>query len=362
MTINELLTRLDRIAPFGLALKWDKTGLQIGNPGAPADKVLLTLDITQAVVDHAQMTSANVIISHHPLIFRSLESVTDPLLLELIENRIAVIAMHTNLDCAPDGVNHHLAKALGLNVIGALSQETGTLWHHLSVTVPPDAVDAVRSAAFNAGAGRIGHYESCSTCHGITGSFIPQSGSQPYIGSIGSLETVSEVELEMMVDSFRLTQVIAAINSVHPYETPALYHYPVTNHNPAYAQGLICGYDQDRSIAQIIEVVKSALGNPHPHVWLAGEDIDTLVGRIAICGGAAGSMIRMAAAGADILIGGELTYHNIIDSPIPLIDAGHFWTEYPVLDGLSEKLRESGLDCSVFPRRQHEYCLRYLQA
>ncbi|MBM4403751.1 MAG: Nif3-like dinuclear metal center hexameric protein [Candidatus Cloacimonetes bacterium] len=362
MTIKQLLSVLDGMAPFGLALKWDKVGLQIGSTDTHIDRILLTLDVTPAACDYAIKTSANVIISHHPMIFRSLDKITDPLLLKLIEHRIAVIAMHTNLDCAPGGVSHCLAKALGLKVLRPLRPETGARWHHLSVTVPPEAVELVRTAAFEAGAGRIGHYAGCSTRHGVSGSFMPLPGSQPFIGTAGILETVGEDELEMMVDDFRLPQVIAAIQTAHPYETPALYHYPVENINPAYGLGLLCCFEPAQTLLQVIETVQQCLGNPHPQVWTAGRQMDQKVRTIAICGGAGNSLVALAATQADLLISGDLTYHTILESSIPLIDAGHFWTEYPVLSDLTEKLSDFGLAVSVLPRSDHEYARWILMA
>ncbi len=355
MRLSEIIRHLEIVAPPGLAYSWDNSGLQIGRIDAEISKVLVSLDVTPNTVNKAIEIGAELIVSHHPLIFDAQKSFTNPLHLQLIENHIAVYSMHTNLDVVNDGVNHCLARALGLEIVRSLSLETGSKWYHLSVTVPSEALESVRSAAFAAGAGRIGVYASCSTSHPVKGSFMPMQGSVPYQGKLGTYEEVEELELEMMVDSIYLGSVQKAILNLHPYETPAMYYYKVDTNNPAYGLGLLCKYKNPLSLMDLKGIVADKLYNPCVRLWTASKGDSTIIEKIALCGGSGNSMINEAAKQADVLITGDISYHNLLDSKVPIIDAGHFYTEYPVLEYLAEKLRESGIQASVLNISDHEY-------
>ncbi len=357
MLIKDLLEKLEAWAPSSLALDWDNVGLLLGDPSREINRVLLTLDVTHNAVDLALETGAKLILSHHPLIFRPLKRINDPLLLKLLENRIAVISMHTNLDVAPGGVNHALAAKLGLRVTGHLSSEQGGKWHHLCVTVPIGHTDQVADAVFNAGGGRIGTYNDCSTRHRITGTFAAQEGSRPFIPSAPNhaLTTVSEEELEFMVSQDVLHKVMSAIRQAHPYEVPLIYSFPVSEPNPANGLGLVGELDAPQSLKNMLEYVSQKLGNPHPKLWSAGRDTSSPVSKIAVCGGAGASIIKSAEGRAELLITGDIGYHAMLESRIPIIDAGHFYTEYPVLDTLKTKLADWGVSAQVLPMENHEY-------
>ncbi len=323
MKLYELLQEINRKAPLGLALSWDNSGLQIGNPQREVRQILVSLDVTPNAVAKAIEIGADLIVSHHPLIFNAIKNITNPLYLELIEHRIAVVSLHTNLDVADNGVNHALAKALDLEPIAHLSHETGSTWYHLSVACPPEAIAKVRAAAIDAGAGK---------------EIVLQ-----------------EQELEVMVDSFHLKAVVAAITQAHPYETPALYYYPVTNPNPAYGLGLICTPRQQMTLRELATDVKAKLRCSNIRLWTAGLSMDYAVKKIAICGGAGGSMIREATGQADVLITGDISYHAYLDSKIPIIDAGHFYTEYPALKNLQEYFTGLSVACTILPMSDHEF-------
>lgn len=354
MKVAEVLSLLEKLAPRGLASAWDNVGLQIGLADWEADQILLTLDVTPAVIDYAVKQEFKLILSHHPYIFKAISSVTRPDMLALIADKIAVIAMHTNLDVVPQGVNYALAEALGLTVKGFLSPETGSNWFHGSVTVPPLYLDKLAAAIHSAGAGRIGFYDNCSTRHDVTGTFRALDGSNPCLGEPGLLEKVDEVELEFMVDSFNLTAVKQAIASAHPYETPAVYFTAVENSNPAYGLGLICELEQEMSLVAFAELVKANLKAPFVQLWTAGKEKSVSVKKVAICGGAGGSLINIATGIADVLVTGDINYHAMIDSRIPLINAGHFFTEAPILPKLRNLLKEKGFAAEIFPQHLHE--------
>jgi dinuclear metal center YbgI/SA1388 family protein len=339
---------------LGLASSWDNVGLQVGLPAWKADKILLTLDVTPKVVAYAVEKKFELILSHHPFIFKPISAVTRPEIVTLIEHQIAVIALHTNLDVVPKGVNYALAEALGIKVTGFLSSETGSQWYHGSVTVPPLYLDKLAEAIHSAGAGRIGFYDNCSTRHETTGTFRAMEGSSPYLGKQGIVEMVNEIELEFMVDSFNLSAVKKAIASVHPYETPAVYFVEVQNNNPAYGLGLVCELNHELSLADFAGHVKRKLKAPFVQLWKAGKEDTTLVKKVAVCGGAGGSLINQATGAADVYVTGDINYHAMLESRIPLINAGHFYTEYPILAKLSKLLSEQSITSAIFPTDMHE--------
>jgi len=357
MQISELLALLETKAPASLALEWDNVGLLLGDGSRDFHKALITLDVTPNAVDKALEIGADLILSHHPLIFRPLKRIGDPLLLKLAENRIAVICLHTNLDVAADGVNQALAEKLGLRVTGLLNSEQGGKWHHLSVTVPIGHTNKVAEAVFAAGGGRIGNYSSCSTRHRITGTYESGEGAKPFIpGDPGQPRTtVSEEELEFMVDEASLGQVIAAVKSVHPYETPLIYWFPVASPNPGHGLGLVGNLPAAMPLGEIAQLVSERLRCPHPKLWTAGLDPSTRIERVAVCGGAGASVLKNAGGSAGLFISGDISYHALLESRIPVIDAGHFFTEYPVLETLRRWLTGWNLPCEVLPLEEHEY-------
>ena len=128
--LNDIYSRLCEIAPLELQMDFDNAGIQIGRMNADVTKALLALDITDAVIDEAIDLGAQLIISHHPMLFHPEKSIRDDRLvpaklLKLAENRIAAISMHTNLDIAPDGVNDVLINLLGASAIEALDDGCG---------------------------------------------------------------------------------------------------------------------------------------------------------------------------------------------------------------------------------------------
>lgn len=353
MKIKDILREVEGFAPLALAMSWDNVGLLIGDANREVSKALTCLDVDENAVDKAIEIGTELIVSHHPLIFRPINRINNPLLLKLIEHKIAVISLHTNLDVAPKSVNHVLADTLGLRVIEHLSHETGNTWHRFSLTVPVDHLERVRQAIFSSGAGLIGLYDSCSQSHRVTGTFRALEGSDPFIKSEG-IASVDEYELEFMVDDSRLGATIEAIRNTHPYETPAFYHYPVSNANPAYGLGLVCQNDAGLSLSQLQKLCCDKLHNPAPRLYLLGKEPGYIPERIAICGGSGGSMIAVASRKADLFISGDFSYHQILESGLPLIDAGHFFTEYPVVEYLAQKLQGMGLEVTSLKLEEHK--------
>ncbi len=245
MILSELLTHLESIAPPELAMDWDNVGLMLGDPSWEITKALVSLDVSPSAVEAALAENCNLILSHHPLIFRPLKQITDPLLIKLLTHKIAVVSLHTNLDVADQGVNHALAAKLGMDIHEVLDEDTGL--------------------------------------------------------------------------------------------------------------GLVCILPASLSLQSLAQHVKRELHCDHLKLWTAGFPREHQVQRIAICGGSGASLIGAASARAEVLITGDVSYHSYLESPIPIIDAGHFHTEFPVLQRLGDFLGHLHLEYHILPADQHEY-------
>jgi len=357
MIIEELLQRLNEFAPFSQAYEWDKVGLLVGDANREVRRVLITLDVTFQVIQKALELGANVILSHHPVIFHSLNSITDPLLLSLIENHLNVIAMHTNLDVAPQGANYALAKVLGLENLEPLSSEQGEKWFHLVVTVPAGYTENVADAVFKVGGGKVGNYIYCSTRHPIKGTFKPIAGARPFISSKeeDKITQVAEEELEFMVQESRLFDVISAIKISHPYETPLMYYFAVATPQPLFGLGMTGILSEPLPLSEMLSWIKDKLGCPNPTLWTAGLPLSTPIKKVAVCGGSGSSLIKLAEQSAELYITGDVGYHSLLEAKIPIVDAGHFYTEYPVLEVLKQQLIHWNLESYVVPIEECEY-------
>lgn len=357
MKVFEILKAIEAFAPLSLALGWDNVGLLVGDPQAEVSKVLISLDLTPGTVDKAISDGAELILTHHPIWLHGTKQLTDPVILRMIKAGIAHIALHTNLDVAANGVNHELARALGLKVIRHLSGESGNARYRLVVTTPEHARDQVREAAFSAGAGRIGNYDHCMTSFTVHGGFRPGEGSNPALGRRGVWHQADEIRMEFTIDKNRLKACVDAIIAVHPFEAPDIYWNEISDHGSVYGLGLVCEPTTPMTLEMLSLHTKQSLGIPTLRYWTAGLAGDTPVSRIALCGGAGSSMIKDAERSADVLITGDISYHYLLDSRIPIIDAGHFYTEYPALQLLAGKIRDLGLIGEILPQTEHEFAL-----
>ena len=223
MKVKNLLNNLDKIAPFFLQESFDNSGIQFGDLDAPVIKILLSLDVTQGILDEALENKANLIITHHPLLFSPLKQITkqkNPLLFKIITNKINLLALHTNYDLAENGLNDYVAKLLRIKIITPLQSSSEKIFK-FAVYVPVQHADKVSQAIFKAGAGKIGKYTETSFNISGKGTFKPTKGTNPFIGKIGEKEEVQEIKIETVVAERDLDSVVQAMKSVHPYEEPA---------------------------------------------------------------------------------------------------------------------------------------------
>lgn len=345
MTVRDIEEILEAWAPKEVAWEQDNVGLQVGSPSKRVRRVLLAVDISQTVLEEAVKKNIDLIITHHPLIFRSLRSVTDrdragALVTELIRNRIALYSAHTNLDFTRDGVSFALARALGMREVAILSRISGSL-KKVAVFVPPDHVDTVASKMAEAGAGIIGDYEYCSFRTAGSGTFRPLKGAQPYLGKIGKYETADEVRLEMIVPRWALQPALRAMKESHPYEEVAYDVYPLENEDVNYGAGAVGELPRAMRLRQFLLHVRRRL--LAERVRYTGE-LNERVRRVAVCGGSGSDLVDAALQqGADVLVTADIKYHTFHEAAgnIALVDAGHYETEHVVLADVAHRLNRA---------------------
>ena len=348
-SIADITTALEDWAPPGSAQDYDNVGLQVGDATRTVTSAVLALDATPDVLDEAKAHDAELVVTHHPLLFQPLDGVTadgyvSTLALRFAEAGIGLYSIHTNLDAAPEGVSFALADRLGLTEVGFLDGFEDTLYK-LAVFVPDDAFDTVRQALAEAGAGQIGDYEACAFSVEGTGFFEPGSGTDPHIGEAGGdVESAAERKLEVEVARWDLGTVMAALQEAHPYEEVAYDLYPVKQKNSRAGLGALGHLAAPMPLSAFLDRVATRLDADS--LRYAG-DPEASVERVAVCGGAGSDFIGTARrAGADAYVTADVKYHeffNVLDTEgapqMALIDPGHYETE-----ALTEQLLHDWLD------------------
>jgi len=342
MKLAEIEQFFESWVPKWTAWERDNVGLQIGRRSRRVKNVLVALDVTPEIVGEAIRKKVDLIVSHHPLLFRPPSSISDStpvgsLLLTLAEHRIALYSAHTNLDCASDGVSFALARSLGVQKPAFLSPLKDSLVK-LTVFVPSGYVDRVSGAMAEAGAGVIGEYTSCSFRVEGNGTFRGSEKSRPFLGEPRQLEEVRETRLEMIVPRARVDAVVTALRSAHPYEEVAYDLYTLENTNPNFGMGAIGDLPRSMTVKEFLTKVKKA--TRAESVRYAGS-LNQKVRRVAVCGGAGSELLNQAiAAKAEIFVTSDVKYHPFHDAAgrIVLVDAGHWETEQSVLPVLASKL------------------------
>ena len=343
---GDIMAELELLAPKHLAEDWDNIGLLLGNPEQDIHKVLVTLDVDQAVVAEAIKTGANMLVSHHPLLFKGITSIrTDSaagsMLATLLKNDIAVYAAHTNLDSAAGGVNDVLAQKLNLQGVVPLSTVYQEKLHKLVVFVPASHLEKVRTAMTEAGAGHIGNYSHCTFQTQGIGTFLPLAGTAPFIGEQDKLEFVEEYRLETIIPAKIRSQVISAMIAAHPYEEVAYDEYLLLNAGARSGLGRVGNLSEPMPLAIFVAEVKKALGI---HSLKAAGPGSAVISKVAICGGSGAGLVKNALkAGAQVLVTGDVKYHDAqaaVAAGLCIVDAGHFATEQPVVTRVVDYLNQ----------------------
>ncbi|MGZ4163987.1 MAG: Nif3-like dinuclear metal center hexameric protein [Tumebacillaceae bacterium] len=353
-TVKQVASALEEMAPVSLAESWDKVGLQVGDPNRAVRKVLLSLDSNdEGVIDEAIRIGADLIIAHHAMIFKAVQTIrTDTpygrKLGKLLANNVSVYVAHTNLDIAEGGINDILASRLHLEDVEVLSRVHNTRLKKLVVFVPETHHEQVRQAVGDAGAGWIGNYSHCTFNTPGEGTFVPQAGTDPYIGEQGKLERVQEIRLETVVPEQIQDKVIAAMLAAHPYEEVAYDLYPLEIMGQELGVGRVGNLVQEMTLEQFAQFVKQQFGVDY--VRIVGPR-DRKIRRVAVLGGSGEEYYPQALKkGADVYVTGDIRYHYAQDAlaeGLCLVDPGHN-TEKVCLPSLhaylSAKMKEYGFD------------------
>ncbi len=343
MTCKDIIKYFESWVPKEIAWQKDNVGLQVGSTEREIKNILLCLEVTGKTLDDAIKKDCNLIITHHPLLFNPLKKIdlqkdkTSKLIERIIKNDITLYSAHTNLDFTKDGVSFELARVLNLQKVDFLVYSKSNQYK-LVIFVPVDFTDKVAGAIFENGGGIIGEYSNCSFMTSGTGTFKGSEKSNPSAGRKGIEEKVNEVKLEVILDSWKLKNVLAAVLKIHPYEEPAYDVYPLENSNLKYGAGTIGELDKAMDQKEFLKYVAGRLEIKNFRYVKGSRN---QIKKVALCGGAGGEMINDAVrSGADAFITADIKYHAFHDAAgeILLIDAGHYETEIHSLNEVKRRL------------------------
>ncbi|NLM44738.1 MAG: Nif3-like dinuclear metal center hexameric protein [Clostridiales bacterium] len=338
---------MDSIAPRKLAEEWDNVGLIIGDSSSIVNKIMISLDLPIWVVDEAIENNVDMIITHHPIIFNPIKKINNDTalgkkIIKLIKNNIAVYASHTNYDIVQGGLNDIFAKQLGFEKTEIIRTTAQEKLFKIVVYIPEGFEDKILEEMSKVGAGFIGNYSNCSFRVKGTGTFQPMEGTNPYIGQINRLEKVNEYRLETIVSESKLNQVIKAMLNAHPYEEVAYDIYELKNKGQSLGLGRIGYLDNEVTLSSYASFIKKALDLDN--IRFSGPP-NAAIKTVAMLNGSGNNFISAARyAGADVIITGDLQYHQVLDAleeGIYAIDAGHFGTEKIMIKALSDCLRDT---------------------
>ncbi|GAA4465390.1 Nif3-like dinuclear metal center hexameric protein [Nemorincola caseinilytica] len=346
MTVKDIMEAIEAVAPIVYQESYDNSGLQVGDAAAIVTGVLITLDVTEQVVDEALGRGCNMIVAHHPLIFGGLKRVTgrtyvERIVAKAIKNDIHIYAAHTNLDNVAQGVNARFAQKLGLQDTRILVPKSNLLYRLCSYA-PTDVADGVREAMFHAGAGHISKYSECSFNTEGTGTFRAAPDADPAIGTPGGgRENVREVKIEVIVTVHNKNAVIAAMRAAHIYEEVAYELIPLANPATEIGAGMIGTLAEPLEEIEMLSFIKQQMRTECiRHTELTGRAIS----RVAVCGGSGSFLLRDAiAAGADIFITADHKYHQFFDAEkkILIADIGHYQSEQYTSEIFEEILKKN---------------------
>ena len=342
MLISDIVNELEAWASPALQESYDNAGLIVGDPQAPCTGIICALDATEAVVDEAAAAGANLIVAHHPIVFSGIKKLTgknyvERTVINAIRQGVAIYACHTNLDNLVEGVNRQIAVKIGLMNGRILAPKPGTL-RKMATFVPVAYAEQVRKAMFDAGAGEIGQYSSCSFNTEGVGTFLAGSDTQPFVGERGQLHREPELKVEMVYPFFREGAVLRAMRAAHPYEEVAFDIFPLSNSHPGIGAGLIGQLPEPLEVHDFMALLAEKFNQPVVrHTAPTERPIQT----VAICGGAGSFLISNAIAqGADAFVTADLKYHEFFDADgrLLLADIGHYESEQFTIGLLQEFL------------------------
>lgn len=344
MQIKDITNALEHWAPLAYQESYDNSGLLVGNAQDEVTGILCTLDVTEDVIDEAKGHGANLIVAHHPLIFKGLKKITgkhwvERCVIAAIKSNIGIYAIHTNLDHVHTGVNKKIAEKLGLSQLQILSPASSNL-SKLVTFIPHGQATEVLDALFEAGAGEIGNYDHCSYQLDGIGTFRPGAYANPHTGTMNQDETVSEKRIEVLFPTHLSERVLSALKQAHPYEEVAYYLSSLDNQNQETGSGMIGQLDEPVKTTTFLKNLKTKMNTELVrHTALCKAEVK----RVAVCGGSGSFLLKHAiAANADVFITSDFKYHDFFeaDGKVVIADVGHYESEQFTKELLYDYLRE----------------------
>jgi dinuclear metal center YbgI/SA1388 family protein len=358
INVAAVIEFLERFAPPALAEEWDNIGLLLGDRHAPVQRMMTCLTVTPESAAEAREAGVQLIVTHHPILFRAARRLTadtpeGQMLLGLAQASVAVYCPHTAFDSAMGGINAQLARRLELREVAPLRPAAGPRQCKLVVFVPDSDLNRVSDAMFAAGAGHIGDYRECSFRLAGTGTFFGLDSTHPTLGQKGRREEVAEWRLEVVCPEGRVEEVVSAMRRAHSYEEPAYDVYPLRPTVMASGGGRVGRLPQPIALAELARTVQSALNAPS--VQIVGEP-GRQIERVAIACGAGGEFTADAIrAGAEVFLTGELRFHDLLAAQaqgLALLLPGHYATERPGVEELAVRLQEAFPQVEVWASRR----------
>lgn len=343
---SDIMNLIEELSPSKYAYEWDNVGLIIGKKDKNIDKIMVALDATESVVDEAIKIKADMIITHHPIIFKGIKKITSDdfigrKIMKLIENEICLYSLHTNYDTV-GSLSELLAQKLNLLQPQLLDITYQDSFYKLVVFVPESHFEQLRNALSEEGAGHIGKYSHCTFSTLGEGTFKPLENTNPYIGEQGQLEKVKEIRLETIVPKSKLKNIIKTMLNVHPYEEVAYDVFHLENTGKSYGIGYIGFMQEEYTLKTIANKVKEVLELDSIRVY---GSLDKKIKKVAVSPGKGLSNIKNAIKQkADVFITGDIDYHTAIDAlqdKLALIDAGHFGTEHIMVEAIINYLENN---------------------
>jgi dinuclear metal center YbgI/SA1388 family protein len=344
MKLSDVIKCLADFAPVSLQEDYDNAGLLIGDPDDECSGIITTLDVTESVIHEAIHKKCNLIVAHHPIIFKGLKKINGKNYVErsviaAIKNNIAVYAIHTNLDNIANGVNQKIAQKLNLQNTKVLFPKEGML-KKLVTFCPPKNAEEVRNALFKAGAGMVGRYGECSFNLQGLGTFKAGEGTAPYVGKIGERHEENETRIEVIFPGYLQNHIVESLKEAHPYEEVAYDIYFLSNQHNYIGSGLVGDFSEPLSEEDLLFRLKTVFGL---EVIRHTAFINKKIAKAAVCGGAGSFLLPAAkASGAGVYITADVKYHEFFDADntILLADIGHYESEQFTIDLLADILRQ----------------------
>jgi dinuclear metal center YbgI/SA1388 family protein len=368
LQLCNIIKKLEQLAPVNLKEEWDNIGLQVKSHNNEITGILIALDITQEVVCEAIDKKCNLIVSHHPLIFKPLlhiniDTPKGKIIQTLINNQISLYCMHTNLDNSSEGINQYLCKILNLHSLRPLIANKKELLYKLVTYVPDQYLEKVKTELYKANLGVIGNYSHCSFEVKGTSSFKPLDGANPFLGEINKQNIQSETKLEILVKENEINKAIDLLLCVHPYENVAYDLIQLHNTIDLNGTGVIAEFDQEKNTDDFIDLIKKKL--KLDIIRWAGKKKEKIK-TIGICSGSGGSYLSAAInSNLDVYLTGDIKYHEAqlaYESNILLIDIEHFNSEIVVLDLLYEYLLSVIIpknNCTIYKTTRNKNYVKY---